>query len=431
MQWEDETGLERRLANGFHQAELYETNGGILTFPDGLVGATGNQTAGGSNPTFQFPENKVPSAIALTGYNEFAFVTVWDTESKKGQLAVFALRADSPPAHCVDYFALPNAGGFKNMHFMGYVDLPIATPTSVTALGNNGATPGGKAIGNEFANDADATKHIATSAAARADLARDDYERRVPSAGVAMVASRWENKVVFVDLRPLFQFVRAAYFTDEASFAASSAQDVWPYTFESNPESRPEVVAALDVPSPTAMRIGNMAFADGVAPLHAFVAGVDGQVHLMDITGFWKDGPRPVPASSVKEVESVQAGRNITDMRYTSGNIVVVSRADRMVQLLHVADGHLEIARTVRDSRLVDPVTVDANDRGPVITIGELETGKMLNYRIGATEDNGNKPPANYGCGPDGADPTCETIEFGGELSFPGAVYYIGTTNVT
>jgi hypothetical protein len=437
VQWAKELGHPVLWPNAFHQTELYETNGGILTFPDGLVGATGNQTSGGSNPKIVLPQNKVPTSVAVTGYNEFALVTIWDTDALKGQVAVFALRADSPEAFSVPYFALPNEAGFKNIHLMGYVDLPdMVAPTSITAIGNNGGTPGGHVIGFEFGNKNDPTKNIATSDAARSAFARDDSERWVASSGQAVVASRWENKITFLDLRPLFQFVRNAYFGSKDQLDKSVGQDTWAYTFETSPEAMPAVVTTLPMKEPTVLRAGNMLspFADGLQKsLHAFVANVDGEVHLFDISGFDRDAPRPIPASSVKEIAMVQAGKNITGMRksgHANTSVIVASRGDRAVQWLEVQKDGFVIARTFRDSRMADPVVVDPNDRGPIVTVGDFASSKLLNYRVGRTENNGGKPPADYGCGKDGADTDCKDGEFGGELSLPGAVYYVGTTNV-
>ena len=39
----------------------------------------------------KLPANKVPTAIAMTTQSEFALVTVWDTDARKGQVAVIAL----------------------------------------------------------------------------------------------------------------------------------------------------------------------------------------------------------------------------------------------------------------------------------------------------------------------------------------------------
>jgi hypothetical protein len=437
VQWAKMLGRDVLLPNAFHQAELYETNGGILTFPDGLVGATGNQTSGGSNPYFELPPNKVPTAVAVTGYNELALVTIWDTDTLTGQVAVFALRADSPGAFSVPYFALPNEAGFKAIHLLGYLDLPgMSTPTAVSALGNNGSTPGGHAIGNEFANADDPTKNIATNQVARMAFARDDYERWVPTSGHAVVASRWENKLAFLDLRPLFQFVRSVYFTTQEKFDASKGQDTWAYTFETSPEALPVLVTTVTVPEPTAVRVGNMlsGFPKGLEQsLHAFVANTAGDVRVFDISALADDQPRPVSAASIVELTKVQAGLNITSMRkagHANTSLVVTSRGERAVRFLQLGENDFAVTRTLTDERLLDPVVAEQNARGPIVSVGDFTAGKILNFRIGPTENNAGKPPANYGCGPGGADVSCEAPEFGGELSLPGRVFYLGTTNV-
>lgn len=436
VQWTKELGRPVLHPNGFSQGELYETNGGILIFPDGLVGATGNQTAGGSFPRFQLPPNKVPTSVFVTGYSELALVTIWDTDTMKGQLAVFALRADSPPAFSVPYFGLPNEGGFVGIHLLGYVDLPdMATPTAVAASGNNGMTPGGHAIGNEFASKSDPTKNIATSDAARTAFSRDDYERWVADSGHAVVASRWEGKVTFIDMRPLYRFIRDVYFTTKDKFDQAKAQDKWPYTFDTNPEAKPLVVTTSKVPNPTTLRVGNAvgAFKKGMqTSLHAFVGNVDGELRAFDISAMAADA-RPVPAASITELTKLKVTENITSMRPAFGpndGVLVVGRGDRTVRWVSLGETGFTVARTLDDTRIGDPVVADPSDRGPVVTIVDFTGKKLLNFRVGPTENNGGKPPANYGCGPDGADASCATAEFGGELKFPGTPFYFGTTNV-
>jgi hypothetical protein len=427
--WSGALGRAVRAPNGFAQTEMWETNGGILIFPDGLVGATGNQTAGGSQPYFQLPPGKVPTAVALTSYNEFALVTVWDTDAVKGQLAVFALRADSPAAFSVPYFALPNEAGFVAIHLMGYVDLPdMAAPTAIAASGNNGGTPGGHAIGNEF-------KTIATDPTARQAFARDDGERWMASSGQAVILSRWQDKVTFLDLRPLFQFVRDAYFTTDAKWIAASAKDAWPHTFDSAPQAKPIVITTLLVPRPTAARVGNQigAFPKGLqTKLNAFVANADGDVRLFDVSAI-DAVPRPVPADAIRETAKVQAGRNITSMtarRPFNRSVLVASRGDAAIAWLDVEENALVVSRQLTDSRFTDPVIVDLNDRGPLVTVGDFTGKKLVSYRVGATENNAGKPPANYGCGPAGGDATCTAAECGGELGFPGAIFFLATSNV-
>jgi hypothetical protein len=277
-----------------------------------------------------------------------------------------------------------------------------------------------------------------TSADARSGLGREDYERRVPLAGQIVVASRWENKVVFVDFRPLAQFVRAVYFgTDDAQRQAAAAKDVWPFTFESSPEARPVVVTTLSVPHPTVVRVGNQPSGNDSGlrkPLKAWVGNLQGDVRVYDISSFAYDAPRPIPAASIQELAKVSAGRNLTSMtRWDSQTVLVASRADRSIEWIGIGASDkttLKSLRTLRDVRFDDPVVVDASDRGPVVTIGDFTGEKLLNYRVGATEGNGGKPPSNYGCGPDGASADCADFEFGGAFSLPGAPFFVGTTNV-
>jgi len=437
--WAQELGRAVTLPNGFSQTEFWETNAGIMTFPDGLVGATGNQTSGDSKPYFELPPNKVPTAVAVSTYNEFAFVTIWDTDAIKGQVAVFALRADTPEAFSIPYFALPNEAGFKAIHLMGYVDLPdMQTPTAIAESGDNGNTPGGHVPGFEYGSQTDPTKNIMTSADARTALAREDNERRVAMAGQAVVLSRWENKITFLDVRPLAQFVRSVYFgTDDAKRQSAAVKDVWPFTFENAPEAKPLVVTTVSTPSPTVARIGNQASTNDVdlrKPLKAWIGNLDGEIRIFDVSSFAQDAPRPIPAASITELATVQAGQNSTSMtRQGSESVLVVSRGDRRVEWVGIADDDtktLKVLRTLRDSRMDDPVLGDVSDRGPVVTIGDFTAKLLLNFRFGPTEDNGGKPPANYGCGANGADAACTAFEFGGKFELPGSPFFVGTTNV-
>jgi len=61
----------------------------------GLVGVAGTCTAKSADPTFQFPRTKVPTAICVTPKNEFALITVVDTEKMQGQVAVIALESSA------------------------------------------------------------------------------------------------------------------------------------------------------------------------------------------------------------------------------------------------------------------------------------------------------------------------------------------------
>jgi hypothetical protein len=366
----------------------------------------------------------VPTSVFVTGYAEFALVTIWDTDALKGQLAVFALRADSPPAFSIPYFALPNEAGFVGIHLLGYLDLPdMAAPTYVAASGNNGMTPGGHAIGNEFASTTDPAQNIATSETARMAFARNDYERWVADTGHAVVLSRWENKVTFVDLRPLYQFVRSVYFGSKEKFNEAANQTKWPYTFESAPESKPIVSTTVTVNKPTVARVGNMVggFAKGMQKsLHAFIGNVAGEIALYDL-------------DTKKLLTTEKVAENITSMTSVGGpndRVLVVGRADRSIRWVDVTETGLVVTRTLQDTRINDPVAADRSDRASLISVVDFKGKKLLNFRFGPTEENGGKPPSGYGCGPAGADTKCEGFEFGGELKLPGHPFHFGTTNV-
>lgn len=430
-QWSMEVGHPVRLPNGFSQSEMHETNAGIMIFPEGLVGATGNQTAGDTKPKTLLPPNKVPTSVAVTLYNEIALVTIWDTDALKGEVAVFALRAVEPKAFTVPYFTLPNEGGFTNIQLLGYVELPdMKTPTAISASGNNGSTPGGHVIGNDFGTKMD-------DPAVRMAFSRDDSERWVPTEGQAVVISRWEGKATFLDLTPFFQFVRKVYFGTDADWQQAKAQDVWPYSFDKNPEMAPTVVATVPIDKPTAVRIGNRADPNAKGfrqPFKAWIGDLSGTVHFFDVSGFAADA-RPVPAAGIKEIGNIKVGENITSMSLLGENTwnddaVVACRGARDIEWIHAADDGVSVARKLSDVKLDDPVRVDQNDRGPVVTIADFHGKRLVTYRVGLTENNGGKPPANYGCGPNGADMTCANGERGGVLDMPGTPFFVGTTNV-
>ena len=328
------------------------------------------------------------------------------------------------------------------------IDLPdLKTPTAIAVSGDNGRTPGGHTIGTEFGgqpdpkNPADLTwqqYNLMYSATVRTAFSREDYQRWVPLAGQLVVASRWENKITFIDLKPFWTFIRDIYFgADDQKRMAAAATDVWPYTFTTNPEMMPVVVGTFPVQAPTVVRIENQPNTNGKGlqkSLKAWVGNVAGEVHLFDISSFVQDQPRPISPSAIKDVASLEIGRNLTSMTLRGGadHVIVTSRGDRSVQWVDVVDtdGTLQLTRTLRDARFDDPVIADASDRGPVVTIGDFSAAKIFSYRYGMTENNGTKPPANYGCGDGGSDTTCQNFEFGGSLSIPGAVFFLGTTNV-
>ena len=62
----------------------------IMVWQNGLIGTAGNSTAK-NKATAQLAAGKVPTAIAVSNSGEFAFITVWDTNNLRGEIAVVAL----------------------------------------------------------------------------------------------------------------------------------------------------------------------------------------------------------------------------------------------------------------------------------------------------------------------------------------------------
>ena len=55
-----------------------------VAFGDGLLGTIGTNTESGGYVT-QLPANMVPTGVGLTNGNEFALVTIWDTDGFHGE----------------------------------------------------------------------------------------------------------------------------------------------------------------------------------------------------------------------------------------------------------------------------------------------------------------------------------------------------------
>jgi hypothetical protein len=415
------------------RTEHGETGDGVVIFSNGLVGTTGTQTSGSSHPTAQLPAHKVPTAVSVTNYNELALVTVWDTKELKGQVAVFALRAGKPEAFSIHLFAAPNEGGFDAIQLLGYVDLPgMKTPTSISATGNNTGRDGHpwvddpsnphayQGVGTIFA-DLSWDGMLANSALYVWVSDPKSGPGLFGNAGGAMIASAWEDEVVFLDLAPLFTFVRKVYVdpiankTDQALYTQATAAGPWPFDFTTNPEMMPKVVATISVPHPTVVRLG-LAPRGGqtgfASKLLGWVGALDGHVALFDASSLAGQGS----ADPIAKLTEVQADPNPTSLHLTNNNdaAFLVSRGNRSVQWLSAGAAALTVDRTFRDARVDDPVATDNNQRvGNLVTIGDFSSGQVLDFESSCPSDGG----------------AC-TYAFDGALAFPGKVYLVDTANV-
>jgi hypothetical protein len=406
-------------------------NCGVIVFSSGLVGTAGTCTAKGSDPAVRLPPSKIPTAVSVTNKNEFALVTVVDTETRKGQVAVFALESSSKKngfAHewPDEYPGLPNVAVFTGLKLLGYVDLPgIEFPTGVCAVGDR--------VGGRV-NGPDGNAGVLRTFNLSEQRHRDAFYKGpnagyVSASGFAVVISRYDNKAAFLDLQPLFQRVREVYFTTEANFRKTRDMGPdpkqWPHAFEADPSWRPKVVKVVAVQRPTAV----LATMSGGPKARAFIASVDGRVGIWTVGGLATDAP--ADAREIDRVGEVRVGRNPTCLAYqkhSSDTFLAVSRGDREIAWVRFGEKGGEVVRRLRDARLIDPVHVEVADTHGIetnlITVADFKGRKIVNYRcsrvVFATQGG-----AVFGMGPSGKD------EFEcGVMEFPGSPFCISAANV-
>jgi len=403
---------------------------GFMLFKSGLIaaGAVNNVE---TYPAALFPRHKVPTAIAMSSKNEFAFVTIWDTKDLKGQLAIVALGSDEKK-HNRAVYGLGSWGVISTIKLLGYVDLPIAAPTSIaaTSFGRGGCAT-------------HSAEYAFEDPAFRDGRFKSD---EVPRSGVVLIASRSESKAVFVDLRPLLLGFAEMYLTTQENADkcknAGPAPEQWPYAFDVDARFAPKVLTTVSVPFPTAVRL-SPGGSNG-RPTVAVIGCMEGELHVFDVGGMDRNEPH-TPRDIVAR-GGAKVGRNpcaIAHQRYGDpfrpgqgvnvagwGSIqnvfLVCCRGDREIDWVEVTATGVDVYRRFRDSRIVDPVDVqqsriNSGNGGYIISIADFKGRKLLNYRAGPVSINGTKFPV--------ADGKSE-IEFVGAMTFPGFLFRINGDNV-
>ena len=352
------------------------------------------------NSGIRLPAGMVPTALAVTPYNEFLVVSIWDTNTVSGKLAFIALRpremAVGNPSQTPNtrwYWGLPGAWTIRGMKLLGIIDLPFAAPTSVDV--SNNLVQGNPRGHNDNDNPAvgDLSRQSARDLWAATDpvYAVQNGWSAAASGGYAIVASRGEGKVSFVNMTPLYQYYRRMYLTTQANYdrtadASITDPNKWPYTFAVEPSQRPTVVTTLSVTQPTSVSAGlqaNGAASDrstdiferlgrrsareswsGTAPerylgrSRAFVASMDGTVRIFNVQGLVF--PASPVGANVPEtlLGQFSSGRNprfafVNATSTASDDLWVISRGDRRVTFAWPTG---EEQYSFTDSRLVDPV---------------------------------------------------------------------------
>jgi hypothetical protein len=422
-------------------------NEALVIYRDGLFACAGTQTSGASTyPGFVFPANKIPMAIAITSENEFALVAIWDIDTQQGQLAVVALEGKYIPVHTMPYIGFPNEGSWSDFKLLGYVDLPMSMPSTVSAA-SNGYWNGPSQTGNE-----DLGQMNLNLAAYRNNLYTGAWVEMIATNGYAIVASAQENKVAIVDISALIAYMRTSYLSSAASFstAVSTRGDgptQFPQTFAAMPSITPTVVWQESITQPTAVLAGMHTGRWTTDHYKAYVATQSGIVQIIDTSSImarfsWE------PKAPLAAIGTFQVGRNPVSMcfaRHSDTNLPLIPnnsqgvqiaadplnntmyfacRGDREVQAAVTWLGSGAVYRTIQDTRMGDPVAVSVADRAYIVSVADFHGDKVLSFRIGALNDAGNGKV--YGAGPTGTSP----FEFAGELDEPGSPFMLNSTNV-
>jgi len=426
-----------------------QQNEELVIYRDGYLACAGTQTSRTGTerpyPGFVFPTNKVPTSIAVTTANEFALVTVWDINTHKGQLAVFALEGKYLAYHTWPYMGMPNQGSWSAFKLLGYVDLPMATPTAVAAASNG------------WWSGPSQTNGLVLS---QIDLSNDTYRTNVYSGawspvvatgGYAIVSSLWDSKVAVVDLTPLFSYIRESYLSSAASYSATLAArgtgaSNFPQAFSVKPAITPKVVWQATVSQPTAVLAGQRLGRWSKDFFKAYVASRDGTISIIDTSSVMKRFSWE-KLGTMRVAGSFNVGRNPTSMCLTRrgdsnlplipvntdgtqttdplNNLFYVAvRGDRKLVTAVTFGGQGAVYRTIKDSRMGDPVTVSTAVRGPIVSVADFRGKKMISFRVGKINDYRHNKV--YGCGADGTAP----FEFAGELPFRGYPFLLNSTNV-
>ncbi|MDM0111779.1 hypothetical protein QTI66_06430 [Variovorax sp. J22R133] len=425
----------------------------VVAYQDGTVStAFGSNTAQNSYMT-KLAAGKVPTGITITNSGEFALITVWDVARTRGQIAVVALaglcggctvaRPDLGDVGWGDWGAthpgLANQGNIAYMKVLGYVDLPenLRAPTEISST--TGWNPWTGRV-NSPTGQMSAYKTPLAVEANRQTFISGNNSDAYATAGVAIVLSKSEQRVAFVDLKPLFNYYKSMYFGSLANFNATKvigeAANQWPYTFAAVPSQMPTLIKTMDMPSgarPTAVKASLWG-----ANARAWVATQEGSLRLFDLGNYAQPGGGGT-RSVIRQVGTVTVGSNPTSISHFRGDLgnmqslawqaIVLSRGERRVDWVNFNDARTggTIVKTLKDSRLVDPIAIEDNENHGTeaftLTLADYTGGTVRNYRysnvIFHTNGGACRRP---GCGM-GASGT-DLFEYGGDLDLPPTLLY-------
>ena len=428
------------VAMGRSPGRTENDQGAVIGFADGTLRCLGTNT-GYCTFQGQLPAGKVPIAIAATFDSEFTLYLVWDVASRSAELGVMAMTSNpalgTPKGAPVPGFQ--QGGNFKAGKLLGFIPLPdTRVPTSLAADSSRGAdgnwkdAAGAQRSANYLDLSDEPTRQLFLPGGANAG--------KHGVTGFALIGSKYERKVTFVDLQPLFDSYNGKYFGTRADFDvtqknAGPAPNQWPFSFDVAPESRPVLVKTVSLDDmPTAVYASYTNLGRRVKPMHALVATMNGRLHQFDVGGLIDK--RPASADEIREIGAIDVGRNVTHIMQSKHgstdsamtDVVMASRGDREIEFVTYQSGAGVLERRIADARMNDPISVYDSTRSKfVITVADYAGRRVLSYRYGPFEFQGYKgksPP--IGPGPDGFS----AFDFGGSWATAGRPFSVSATNV-
>lgn len=441
-------GSARPIATGRCGGQPGFCGSSLVVMQDGTM-ATAGSTTSRNKTVGRLAANKVPTGIAMTNDSEYALITVWDTVALKGQVAVVALAglcdgcAPAGPYYewwhewRGNYPGLPNMGNIGYVKVMGYVDLPgMMAPTEIavtTGLDQfKTIMAGGSFIGADNSPLSSFWQNFTPSG---------QHYGKYAKGGVAVVISKSEQKAIFLDLKPLFSYVNGGYFS-AANPVVGQNPGQWPPLFTEAPAALPAVVKTVDLPAkPTAVKTT----VTDQTNARAWIATQDGTLRIFSLGGYAPGYTVRSPvASEIVARGTVAVGRNPTSLGTSKGDpangdpintqVLVASRGDRKIQWVRFSsDGNSgSVARTLQDSRMVDPIAVEDADnfanKGYTLSVADYSGKKVMNFRYGPVvlADGPGWACQPPGCPVGGGGP----IEYGGSFATQGRPFQINTSNV-
>lgn len=446
-----------------------------IAFQNGTIGTgEGGNTAEcfnyGNNgvsslPTIPF----VPTAMCVTANGEFILVIGWNTTTFQGQLGVIAVGSWRPSGASgvvsryefpEDYpgfrnYSIPNLGGTPTYGFFKYLGTVtltgMAAPTMIEATGNWVYRPGqfftGSSLPQTFPLSTNANWTCFATGTVHTTCGDYDlpgYDTR----GFALIASRWEKKVIIVDLTPLFGYISTSMFTSFSNFTTNMGNigtgvNTYPATFAENSSETPKIVHTMTFSQPVTAVSASL-WPDN----RAFIATDDATLRVWDVdgiqTGTGTDG------AAASQIQTLTIGNNTTRIAHMAhwigtdylppggGEVryqyLLMSRGDKSVKIMDMSTGTATILSTMTDSRMVDPISVeDTNNHSAtwsVMDVADYGGMAVLGYRYGALTVTSSQWGANsgspFGMGATGMD----SFEYEGEYPTVTGPFALSQENV-